>query len=136
MPNQRVKNGLKAKKIKLPQMKFFSRKAIKFSCTYSPISFCKILKEFFELIQSYQDVPFSATKWPICPEQFFLVYTNHYYYFHLSVGPFYCAKFTTNYYGWSKVVRMPHFWTQNGPFSQNNFFFFFGKLLKSFSSNY
>ena len=27
MPNQTVKNGLKAKKIKLPQMNFFSRKA-------------------------------------------------------------------------------------------------------------
>ena len=92
MPNQRVKNGLKAKKIKLPQMKFFSRKAIKFSCTYSPILFCKILKEFFELIQSYQDVPFSVTKWPICPEQFFFG-TNHYYYFHLPTGPFHCAKF-------------------------------------------
>ena len=27
MPNQTVKNGLKAKKIKLPQMNFFSRKS-------------------------------------------------------------------------------------------------------------
>ena len=34
MPNQRVKNGLKAKKIKLPQIKFFLEKTIKFSCTY------------------------------------------------------------------------------------------------------
>ena len=48
--------------------------------------------------------------------------TNHYYYFHVPVDPFYCAKYTTNSFGWSKVVRMPHFWTLNGPFSQNNFF--------------
>ena len=34
MPNQTVKNGLKAKKIKLPQMNFFLKKQlIKFSCT-------------------------------------------------------------------------------------------------------
>ena len=76
MPNQTVKNGLKAKKIKLPQMNFFLEKQlIKFSCTYWPLSFCKILKKFLGLIQSYEDVPFSGPKWPICHEQFFLVQT-------------------------------------------------------------
>ena len=76
MPNQTVKNGLKAKKIKLPQMNFFLKKQlIKFSCTYWPLSFCKILKKFLGLIQSYEDVPFSGPKWPICHEQFFLVQT-------------------------------------------------------------
>ena len=45
--NEIVKNGLKAKKIKLPQMKFFLKKQLKFSCTYEPLSFCKILKKFF-----------------------------------------------------------------------------------------
>ena len=76
MPNQTVKNGLKAKKIKLPQMNFFLEKQlIKFSCTYWPLSFCKILKKFLGLIQSYEDVPFSGPKWPICPEQNFLVQT-------------------------------------------------------------
>ena len=45
MPNQTVKNGLKAKKIKLPEMNFFlEKKLTKFSCTYWPLSFCKILK--------------------------------------------------------------------------------------------
>ena len=35
MPNQTVKNGLKAKKIKLPQRNFFlNKQLIKFSCTY------------------------------------------------------------------------------------------------------
>ena len=77
MPNQTVKNGLKVKKIKLPQMKFFLEKQlIKFSCAYYRLSFCKILKELLELIQSYQNVPFSEPKWPICPEQIFLVQTS------------------------------------------------------------
>ena len=45
MPNQTVKNGLKAKKIKLPQMNFvLEKQLIKFSCTYQPLSFCKSFK--------------------------------------------------------------------------------------------
>ena len=93
MPNQTVKNGLKAKKIKLPQMNFFLKKQlIKFSCTYWLLSFCKILKKFLGQIQSYEDVPFSSPKWSICHEQFFFS-INHYYYFHLLISPYHCAKF-------------------------------------------
>ena len=45
--DETVKNGLKAKKIKLVQMNFFLKKQlIKFSCTYEHLSFCKILKKF------------------------------------------------------------------------------------------
>ena len=133
MPNQTVKNGLKAKKIKLPQMNFFLEKQlIKFSCTYWPLSFCKILKKFLGPIQSYEDVPFSGPKWPICPEQIFFG-TNHYYYFHLPIGPFYWAKFKKTY-SISRVTRMHHFWAQNGSFSPKTFFF--GKLLTSLSSTY
>ena len=70
MPNQTVKNGLNATRIKLSQMNFFLEKQlIKFSCTYWPLSFCKILKKFLGPIQSYEDVPFSGPKWPICQEQ-------------------------------------------------------------------
>ena len=29
------------------------------------------LKIFLAMIQSYEDVPFSSPKWPICPEQNF-----------------------------------------------------------------
>ena len=134
MPNQTVKNGLKAKKIKLPQMNFFLEKQlIKFSCTYWPLSFCKILKKFLGLIQSYEDVPFSGPKWPICPEQNFFG-TNHYYYFHLPIGPFHCAKFkkilTADPELWGcaifgpKMVHLPQ--TK----------FFFGKFLISLSSTY
>ena len=63
---------------------FLEKQLIKF--------FFKILKKFLEPIQSYEDVPFLGPKWPICPEQNFFG-TNHYYYFHLPIGPFHCAKF-------------------------------------------
>ena len=59
MPSQTVKNDLKAKNIKLPQMNFFPKKTN------------EILKKLLELIQSYEDVPFSGPKWPISPEQLF-----------------------------------------------------------------
>ena len=78
MPNQTVKYGLKAKKIELPHINFFLEKQqIKFSRTYCPLSFCKIFKKLLASIQSYEDVPFSGSNWPICHEQFFLG-TNHY----------------------------------------------------------
>ena len=110
---------------------FLEKQLIKFSCTYQPLSFCKILKKFLEPIQSYEDVPFSDPKWPICPEQIFFG-TNHYYYFHLSIGPFHCANFLKNSYSRSGV--MCHFWDQNGPFAPNKHFF--GKLITSLSSTY
>ena len=76
IPNQTVRNSLKAKNIKLPQNDFFLQKQlIKFSCTYWSPSFCKILKKFLRPIQSYEDVPFSGPKWTICHEQNFLVQT-------------------------------------------------------------
>ena len=60
--------------------------------------------------------------------------TNHYYYFHLPIGPFHCAKF-------KKILTAdPELWgcTIFGPkmvhLPQTNFFF--GKLLISFSSTY
>ena len=53
-------------------------------------------KKFLELIQIYEDVPFSGPKCPICPEQKFFG-TNHYYYFYLPIGPFRCARFKKKY---------------------------------------
>ena len=74
MPNQRIKNGLKAEKIKLSQRNFVLKKQlIKFSCTYWPLSFCKIWKKLLGLIQSYEDVPFSGPKWPICDDFSFVL---------------------------------------------------------------
>ena len=115
-------------------MNIFLKKLIKFSCTYWPLSFCKILKKFLGLIQSYEDVPFLGPKWPICPEQNFFG-TNHYYYFHLPIGPFHCTKFLKNSYREPRVMRMHYFWAQNSSFAPNKFFFW-KKLLISFWSTY
>ena len=52
----------------------------------------KFKKKLLEPIQSYEDVPFSSPKWPTCPEQKKFS-TNHYYYFHLPIGPFHYGKF-------------------------------------------
>ena len=95
MPNQTVKIGLIAHCpiIKLPQMIFFSRKTTNQIFMYLLAPFImQNFKQFLEPIQSYEDVPFSDPKWPIGPEQKFFG-TNHYYYFHLPIGPFHSAKF-------------------------------------------
>ena len=67
------KKWLHSQKDQIAQNEIFSRKTIKFLCTYYPFLFCKILNKFLEMIQSYQDVPFSGTKLSICPEQNFLI---------------------------------------------------------------
>ena len=114
-----------------PNKFFLEKLLIEFSCSYYPLSFGKILKTFLEPIQSYEDVSFLSLKWAICLEQKFFG-TYHYHYFHLPIGPFHCAKFKKIYtvdpelqgctiFG-SKMVHLPQF--------------FFGKLLKSFSSTY
>ena len=54
--------------------------------------YVRILKKFLEPVQSYKDVPFAGPKLPICSVQIFFG-TNYYYYFHLPIGPFHCAKF-------------------------------------------
>ena len=102
------------------------------SSTYWPFSLCKILKKFLGPIQSYDDVPFSGPKWPICHEQIFFG-TYHYYYFHLPTGLFHCTKFkkilTADEELWGCAIfgpKMVHLPPK----------IFFGKLLKSFSSTY
>ena len=81
-----------------------------------------ILQNFKKILRADpEDVPFSGPKWPICLEQIFFG-TKHYHYFDLPIGPFHCAKFKKNPYSESRVMRMPHFWAQNGPFAPNNFF--------------
>ena len=73
MPKQTVKNGLKAKKCKLPQMDFFLEKQlIKFSCTYWPLLFCKIFKKFLDPIQNYEMCHFRAQNDPSVLNNFFL----------------------------------------------------------------
>ena len=64
---------------------------------------------------------FRAQNSPICPEQNFFA-TNHYYYFHLPIDPL-CKIRKKNSYSESRVMRMHHFWAQNGSFTPNNYFF-------------
>ena len=119
MPNQTVKNGLKAKKIKLPQMNFFLKKQL--------ILFKKILRAHPEL----RDVPFSDPKWSICPEQIFLVQT--------IIITFICLlalfimqnlkKFLLRIQSYEDVSFLGPKWS----ICPN---FFSGKLLKSFSSTF
>ena len=133
MPNQTEKSDLKAKKIKLPHMIFFLKKQlIKFSCTYWLFSFCKILKKFLGPIQSYEDVPFSGPKWPICHEQFFLVQTIIITFIYL-LALFIVQnlkKFLQRIQSYEDVPFLGLKWSTC---SKQNFF---GKLLISFSSNY
>ena len=67
-------------------------------------------------------MPFSGPKWCICPEQNFFG-TNYYYYFHLAIRPFHCAKL-------KKIVTMdPELWgctifgPKMVPFASHEFFF-------------
>ena len=124
MPNQTVKNGVKVKKIKLPQLNF-----------HVPISLSHStkLKEILEPIQSYEDVPFLGPKCPICPEQYFLVKTIIITFICLTALAI-VQNLKKHSYSGSKVMRMHHFLVQNGSFAPNNFLF--GKLLISLSSNY
>ena len=75
---------------------------------------------------------FRVQKHPICPEQNSFG-ANHYYYFHLPIGPFHCAKLKKNSYRGSRVLKMYDIWTPNNPFSPNNFF---GQLLILFACTY
>ena len=53
-----------------PKQDFFWKKII--SSTHWPLSWCKILKKFLQLIQSYEDAPFVLDpKWPIFPDKNF-----------------------------------------------------------------
>ena len=73
MPNQAEKNGLKVKKIKLPQMNFFLEKQlIKFSCTYWALWFCKIFKKILRADPELQECAIFGPKMVhLPPKKFF-----------------------------------------------------------------
>ena len=117
MPNQTVKNALKAKKIKLPQMNVFIKKQfIKFSFTYWPLSLCKIKKKnSLGWSKVMRMCHFRAQTGPfVLKKKFFGA--NHYY-FRLPIDPFHCAKFkkilreNPELWGcvifWPKMVHLP-----------------------------
>ena len=67
-------------------------------------------------------MPFLGPKWSISPEQNFWG-TNHYYCFHVPIGPFHCANlFLKKSYSGSRVRRMHHFVAENEPFALNKTF--------------
>ena len=120
MSNQTVKNGLKAKKIKLPLMNFFLKKLIKFSCTYWLLSLCKILKKILRADPELWGCAIFGPKMAHLPwKKLFwykpsLLLSSTYWTFPL-------CKILKNSYSASRVKRMRHFWAQNGPFAQKNF---------------
>ena len=81
----------RSKMVHLPQSIFFGKLLIPFSSTYYPLSLCKILKKFFQWIQSYEDAQFLGPKWPISPnENFFRKPVNEPCFFHSCLST--CQK--------------------------------------------
>ena len=97
MANQTIKNGLKTKKITLPQF-FILQNFIKILRAEPQLWWCAI---------------FGSRNAPFVLNKLFLS-TNHCYYFHLPNGPFHCAKFHL----WIQSYVDGNFWAQNGPFPQ------------------
>ena len=102
--NQTIKNSLPAKKMKLPQMIFFSKKTTNkiFMHLLAPFILQnfkkffradteKLKKKFFQQIQSCEDAQFLGPKWPICPnENFFRKPVNEPCFFHSCLST--CQK--------------------------------------------
>ena len=129
MPNQTVKNSLKAKKTKLPQMNFFLKKTTNKIFMYLLAPF--ILQTFKKILMADPELwgcAIFGPKWPTCHEKIFFG-TNHDYYFHLPNGPFHCAKFLKN------LTADPDL-TLGPKWSICPKQIFFGKLVISFSSTY
>ena len=89
-------------------------------------------KKCLEPIQRYKDVPFSGPKWPICPEQHFLVQTIIITFIYL-LALFIVQNFKKFFELIQSYQDVP-FLAKNGPFAPNEFFF--EKLLISFSFTY
>ena len=83
----------KVKKIKLPKMKFFLRKQNSFNV---PITSLFILENFKKILGADPELWGCAIFGPKMAHLSWTIFffcTNHYYYFHLIIGPFHCAKF-------------------------------------------
>ena len=103
------------------KQKKFLKKILKIIFIYILAPFIlQNLKKFLEPIQSYEDVPFSVPKYPNL--SWTKIFGTKHYHFHLPIGLFQWRKFLKNSYNESRIMRMHHFWTQNGPFAPNFFF--------------
>ena len=137
MPNQTVKNGLKAKgwKDQIDPNEFFSRKATNKIFLYLLPPF--IWQNFKRILGADPELSGCTIFGPkmtqlswinFFGEKTLLLLSSTYWPFSL------CKFFLKKSYHGTRVMRMHHFWALNGPFTPNNIFF--GKLLKSISSNY
>ena len=106
-----------------PQMNFaLEKQLIKFSCTYQPLSICKIfIKEILELIQNYDVRHFWDQNSPFVLNKIFLG-INHCYYFHLLMALFILQNLK-EVLQWIQIMTMHRFWAQSGLFTPNKFFF-------------
>ena len=97
------------------------KQLIKFSCTYQPLSICKIfIKKILELIQNY--VRHFGTKTAhLSWTKLFWVKTIVITFIYL--WPFSLWKIWKKSYNASRIMTMHHFWTQSGPFTSNIVFF-------------
>ena len=67
-----------------------AKQLIKFSCTYWPLPFCKIFKKTWDNPELWRWAIFGSKMTQL--SRIIFLTTNHYYYFHLPIGPFHCAK--------------------------------------------
>ena len=106
----------KGKKTKLSRMNFFLEKQlIKFSCTFWPLSLCKILKTFLGPIQSYEMCHFQVQNSPFVLNNIFLVQTIIITFIYL-LALFIVQNFK------NVLPADPEFWVYRKPFNEPCFF--------------
>ena len=123
MPKQTVKNGLKAKKIKLPQMNIFLEKQLKiFMYLLVPFTLQNV-KKILRANPELWGLPFSGRKWPIYHYQNSLVQTIIFTFIYLLA--LFIVQNLKKFLQWIQSYEDVPFWAQNGPFALNkkNFFF-------------
>ena len=105
------------RKIKFPLMNFFSWKTTnEIFMLLLALSFCKILKKFLELIQSYENVPFSGPQMANLSCFFFFLAQTIIITFIYLLAPFILQNFIKS------LTADPKLWAQNGPFTQTRIF--------------
>ena len=136
MPNQTVTNGLKAKKIKLPQMNFFLEKQlIKFPCTYWTIVFgtnhyyfplhigpfhCAEFKKILTADPELWGCAIFGPKMVHMPQTNFIWKIISIILIYL-LAPFIVQNFK-KILPVDQEMRMHNFWAENGSFPQMRFF--------------
>ena len=83
--------------------------------------FCKIWKKILRINQEFWGCAIFRPKIAHFSWKFFFWY-KPLLLLSSTYWPFYLCKILKNSYSRSRVMRMHHFWTQNGPFAPNNFF--------------